>query len=111
MAEMIKDANDERVKARIGTLLKKKENYENIKRNNRPLGPHQRILGSLRNEFLKVIEEDIDDSIATILKEYSPSQWRHFIIRKVCSMGEEMGSRAREMWLEMYKGDLVWGVR
>ena len=111
MADVLKDANDARVKARIGTLLKKKENYENIKRNNRPLGPHQRILGSLRNEFLKIIEEDSGVSIENILKEYSPSQWRHFIVRKVCSMGEDMGLRAREIWLEMYRGDLVWGVR
>ena len=40
-----------------------------------------------------------------------PSQWRHFIVRLICSSEGQTGRELRRLWVKLYKGDLRWGVR
>ena len=107
----IKITEDKRTKKRIETLNKRKEDYKNLKSEKRPLGPMHRILATQRKEFLDLIKQVKEIETDSFLENLKPLQWRHFIVRTVCTATEEKGERLRKLWGEMYQGDLRWGVR
>ena len=111
MKSTIKITEDKRIKKRIETLIKRKEDYKNLKSEKRPLGPMHRILSTQRKEFLDLIKEVKEIGTDSFLDSLKPLQWRQFVVRIVCTAKEEKGESLRKLWGEMYQGDLKWGVR
>ena len=46
-----------------------------------------------------------------LLSDFKPIQLRDFVVRIVCSSTGESGERLRELWKNMYRGDLLHGIR
>ena len=46
-----------------------------------------------------------------ILVSLKPIQWRDYIVRVLCSADGENGDKLRGLWIKLYKGDLLFGVR
>ena len=107
----IKRTEDKRTKKRIETLVKKKEAYTLLKSDNRPLGPKHRILFSQRKQFSEILKKVTDNDIETSLVDLKPLEWRHMVLRTVCTAEEDTGRELRELWKQMYQGDLKWGIR
>ena len=107
----IKRTEDKRTKKRIETLIKRKEAYTILKSDNRPLGPKHRILLTQRKQFSELMKKVKDIDIETSLNDLKPLEWRHMVVRTVCTIEEEKGRELQELWKQMYQGDLKWGVR
>ena len=107
----IKTTEEQRTKKRIETLNKRKEDYKKLKSDKRPLGPMHRILGTQRKEFLGLIKEVKEIETENYLENLKPLQWRQLVVRTICTAKEKKGERLRKLWMEMYQGDLKWGVR
>ena len=106
----IKSTEEKRTKKRIETLVKRNEAYKMLKSENRPLGPNHRILAAQRKEFLRQLQEVTNTDLENYLK-LKPLQWRQLCVRTVCTANGELGEGMRKLWLQMYQGDLRWGVR
>ena len=96
-----------RTKKRIETLQKKKEAYNLLKSEHKPLGPKHRILFTQRKRFFELLKEMKNVEIESL----KPLQWRQFVVRAVCTAKDETGRDLRKLWTEMYRGDLQWGIR
>ena len=108
---IISDNENKRVKRRYNTLIQEKERNKEIKSKLKPLGPRHRILGSDRDEFKQLIEKVIGDSIDTNVIKLKPLKWRRFLVRMVCTSEGLIGEQMRTLWIKIYQGDLMWGVR
>ena len=77
----------------------------------RPLGPRNTILDCDRKEFCQLLEEVTGRKCETLLNCLKPVQWRDFIVRSISSAGGGNGEKLRELWIQIYRGDLLFGVR
>ena len=109
--DAIKSTEEKRTKKRIENLLKKKEAYTILKSENRPLGPKHRILVKQRKRFLELMKEIKNSEVESCLTDLKPLQWRQFSVRAVCTAKDEQGRELKELWKQIYKGDLKWGIR
>ena len=108
---IIEERQKNRANVRYSKLLNQKEITKKDKFETRPLGPRNTILECDRKEFFQLLDEVTGrkwDNLVTCLK---PVLWRNFIVRSVCSADGENGERLRELWIQVYKGDLLYGVR
>ena len=48
--------------------------------------------------------------IKELLKK-KPLDWRKLVVKTVCTATGKEGLDLRRLWVDIYKGDLVWGVR
>jgi hypothetical protein len=109
--DAIKSTEEKRTKKRVQNLQNRKEAYTILKSENRPLGPKHRILVSQRKRFLEVIQEVKSVNIEACLKDLKPLEWRHFVVRAVCTAKGEEEKILKDLWKQMYQGDLKWGIR
>ena len=108
---IIKETEDRRSKKRFQTLMKDKEDYRLLKLEKKILGPRQRILGTDRHKFMKLMKEVTGQDVKNYLEGVKPLEWRQFIVKLVCSTTGKEGEDLRNLWRQMYQGDLKWGVR
>ena len=108
---VIAKKQDERAKMRISQLFKRKGLSKKLKYENRPLGPRKAILESDRNEFIQFFEESTRSDFETLLTTSKPIQFRDLLVRVVFSSSGEVGENLRRLWVKMYKGDLLHGIR
>ena len=108
---IIAERQEKRAKVRHSKLIKQDDISKKIKFENRPLGPRTCILESDRREIVQICEEITGSSVENLLTTLKPVQWRNLIVRQVCSTTGETGEKLRELWLSLYKGDLLYGIR
>ena len=82
-----------------------------MKFENRTLGPRTAILEIERQEFTQICESLTGCKMEALLSDLKPVQFRDFVVRIVCSSTGESGERLRELWKNMYRGDLLHGIR
>ena len=107
---VIAQKRDERTKIRISQLSRQKEVSKKLKYENRPLGARKAILEADRKDFVNIVEGSTGSKFENLLTSLKPIQFRDFIVRLVCS-SEDAGEKLRELWLKIYKGDLLHGIR
>ena len=100
-----------KIKERYSKLVLQKEISKKVNFCNKPLGPRQRILETDRSEFSSIVEVLTGNNIDDLLSSLKPNQWRDFIVRLVCSSKGENGDKLRKLWIQIYKGDLIFGIR
>ena len=100
-----------RKEKRYQELILEKEKLKKLNNENKTLGPRNKILPTHCNTFSDIVEELTDCKIEDILTMYKPREWRNFIMRLVCSTKGEQGNLLRKLWVDMYRGDLVFGIR
>ena len=93
------------------SMMQESKAKKKILRERKPLGPKHRVLGDDRDEFTKLVEDVTGINIQKTHKQWRPLPWRNLIVRIVCETKGEPGTRLRDLWLRIYKGDLQWGVR
>ena len=94
----------------MNNLITAKVLYKEHLEKNKVLGPKHRILFDDREVFIDLIERITGEKIDTYLL-LKPKAFRKLIVRLVCSSTGELGDRLRCIWVKMYGGDLVWGIR
>ena len=102
---------DKRQKRQLDTLIQEKEAKKQLQQENKPLGARHRVLEDDRKQFGELIEELTGENIQKNLKERKPLQWRNFFVKNVCSADGKNGEAIRNIWTQVYQGDLKWGVR
>ena len=102
---------DDRAKMRYANLNKEKTFSKKMKFKNRTLGPRTAILEIERQEFTQICESLTGCKMEALLSDLKPVQFRDFVVRVVCSSTGEGGERLRELWKNMYRGDLLHGIR
>ena len=107
---LIASKQEQRARMRYAKLAQEKEASKKQKHDNRPLGVRKAILESDRNEFSQAFECETGSSIKTLVGKLKPIQFRDLIVRVVCSSGENC-DKLRSLWLKIYKGDLLHGIR
>ena len=105
------ERQEKRAKVRYSKLMKQNEISKKIRFVNRPLGLRNSILDSDRREIVQICEEITGSSLEILLTTLKPVQWRKSIVRIVCSSTGETGEKLRGLWLQLYKGDLLFGIR
>ena len=108
---IIAERQEKRAKVRYSKLMKQNEISKKIRFVNRPLGLRNSILDSDRREIVQICEEITGSSVEILLTTLKPVQWRKSIVRIVCSSTGETGEKLRGLWLQLYKGDLLFGIR
>ena len=108
---IVKEKQDLRTKNRYLRLLIEKEQRSLDRLKNRPLGSRHRILGIHRSQFSQIVDEVGEDTFEVSLSTMKPIQWRDYIVRLVCSVKRQEGDRLRQLWVQMYQGDLLYGIR
>jgi hypothetical protein len=109
--KVITEKQDKRAKERFSNLLIKKEVAKQEHLFNKPLGPRQKVLESDHSEFSTLVEEVTKTKMEDLISSLKPLQWRDFVVRLICSTNKEQGEKLRKLWLKLYKGDLMHGVR
>ena len=102
---------DDRTKMRFANLSKAKTLSKKKKFENRTLGPRTAVLEFDRQEFTQIFESFTGSKMEALLSDLKPIQFRDFVVRIVCSSTGESGERLRELWKNMYRGDLLHGIR
>ena len=100
-----------RAKVRYSNLSKQKDLSKKLKYENRPLGVRMSILESDRQEFVKIFEGLTGCQLATLIVSLKPIQFRDCIVRVVYSSTGETGETLRKVWVRIYRGDLLHGIR
>ena len=108
---LIKETEDIRRQKRIEDIVKEEESYKDLLSQNRPLGPRKRILTSDTKHFLQLLEEVTGEKAENYVVKMSHSAWRNYVVRLVCTAEGPLGDDLRNVWKNVYKGDLKWGVR
>ena len=80
-------------------------------KNKRRLGPTHRILDSDRYYFIKILEDLTSKSVADLLTDLRPLEWRNTLVRMVCSSKGLTGEELRKLWVKIYLGDGMYDVR
>ena len=78
---------------------------------NRRLGRSNRVYWEDKIKFRQLVSKIGKRSIDNLLEEKSPTEWRRFIVRMVCTATGSEGDELRKVWQKVYRGDLLWGVR
>ena len=107
----IRETEEKRQKKQHSSLLKKYEANTELQRENRPLGPRNRIQGLERKKLKQLIEEITEENIEITLKQRTPLKFRNFIVRTMCAARGQKGEDLRNIWTQIYRGDEKWGVR
>ena len=108
---LIVEKQEKRVEARYSKLMKEKDDNNKLRFENRPLGPRNTVLESDRREFSELFEMSTQNKLGKLVRSLKPIQWRDILVRHVCSCKGEQGDRLRALWIQIYKGDLLHGVR
>ena len=108
---LIGEKQEKRAEARFSKLLKEKDDYNKLRFENRPLGPRNTVVENDRREFSELFELTTRNKLVVLVKSLKPIQWRDILVRHVCSCNGEHGDRLRVLWIQIYKGDLLFGVR
>ena len=64
-----------------------------------------------RRDFAATFEDWTGNKLEHILVSLKPIQWRDYIVRVLCSAEGENGVKLRRLWIKLYEGDLLYGVR
>jgi hypothetical protein len=108
--KLTKEIQVRRTGNRYKKLVLEKETLKEIQNEKRPLGPRQHILRLDLKQFSLLLEKLSGSKIEDTIANLKPLQWRDFVVRMVCSKNEE-GKEMRKLWMKMYQGDLLHGVR
>ena len=108
---IISENESKRIKRRYDNLIQEKERNKELKSKMKPLGPRHRILGGDRDEIKDLIEKVIGDTVENKMSKMKPLKWRRFMVRMVCTTEGLIGESLRRLWVRVYQGDLMWGVR
>ena len=92
-------------------LVKKKNDLKTMQEMNRPLGPRHKVMKSLKDKFSALFTEITGESLKQLVSELKPKKWRNRVVKTVCSHLDVRGEEMRQIWLNIYKGDLCYGVR
>ena len=107
---VIEERQERRAIARYSKLIKQKDTTKKHRFDNRPLGPRNNILESDRREFSEIME-DLTGSKLEALSSLKPNGWRDVIVRNVHSAKGTSGEQIRKLWVKLYRGDLLYGIR
>ena len=104
----ILETEGKRQKKQNDNLIKGKEAKKQLQQLNKPLGARHRILEDDRIHFEELMETMTGERIEDKLK-----QWKPLILRNltICLYYGEIGEELRNIWTNIYRGDLKWGVR
>ena len=108
--ENVKETEEKQKKQRHGNLIKGRESYKRKQMDMKPLGLRQRITNTNKNKFRNLLEKITGEKVEVTLLQKKPAEWRKYIVRNVC-IDDPIGEEIRELWMEVYKGDLKFGVR
>ena len=108
---IIEQKQETRTKRRFSKLCSQQDLSKKLKFENRPLGPRNPILESDRRDFAATFEDLTGNKLENILVSLKPIQWRDYIVRVLCSAEGENGVKLRRLWIKLYEGDLLFGVR
>ena len=97
--------------ARMGELIKKREEKKLLRLNNEDYGVKRRILNADCRKFRTLMETCHYPGVLEEILEFPPRRWRHFVVRTVCVTKGDTGVKLRELFKRIYAGDLKWGVR
>ena len=106
----VEDTEKSQAKQQYLKLLKDKEERKKLMDMNRPLGPRHRVLGVNRDKF-RVLMMELCPEVITSIDTMKPLQWRNKVVRSVCTASGQSGDDLRNVWKDVYKGDLKHGVR
>jgi hypothetical protein len=109
--EKVSETEERRQKKQHSTMLKKHEANKELQRENKPLGPRNRVQGKDRTKFKESVQEITGEDIELTLKQRTPLRFRHFIVRTVCAAKGQKGEELRNTWINIYQGDERRGVR
>ena len=101
----------ERKNLKMKNLVKKKNDLKTMQEMNRPLGPRHKVMKSLKDRFSALFTEITGESLKQLVSELKPKKWRNHVVKTVCSHLDVRGEEMRRIWLNIYKGDLCYGVR
>ena len=110
VGDILLEKKNERAEKRKLKLLKKQNDYKLLLKETRKLGPKHRILTKQRHEFMEKISTVANVTFEE-LKKKNPLQWRNFLVRTICLATDDNSSKLKQLWCDMYAGDLKWGVR
>ena len=108
--DIIKEKKDKMTSRRIENLAKSRQVSKDNQAKRKRLSSKHRILGAQKVKFVEIVEEITSQKMIEHMK-MKPTQWRHYMVRLVCTAGGRRGDELRDLWEEMYQGDLKWGVR
>ena len=108
---MIIEKQERRAKERYSKLVHQKEIAKQENLINRPLGPRQKILETDRIEFSKIVDDITGNKMEELTKSLKPNQWRDFMVRLICTTRGENGEELKRLWIKLYRGDLMHGIR
>ena len=97
--------------ARIETLVKEKDEKTSLRKANQELGPKRRILHVDCLRFVELMNLFHRPGMMQEMKSWKPLEWRHLVVRTVCTAKGDIGENLRELWKKVYRGDLRWGIR
>ena len=60
--------------------------------------------------YFQLIEKITCEKVEVTLLQKKPIDWRKYIVRNVCT-DDPIGEEIREIWVQIYQGDLKFGVR
>ena len=106
--DKVQNSDDEMKKKRYEGLVQDRLKHKSILDENQRLGPKRRVYGQDREAVRKLLVEagfDLNE-----MMKMKPLEFRHHLIRLVCSPGV-VGDSLRNLWIKIYAGDYVWGVR
>ena len=109
--DQLKAHEDEQKEARKQFLIDKKKKEQRTKDAMKPLGKNHHVRAKTRDRFKDILEEEFGKDIESIIKEMKPREWRIKVVRKICDPYSINGEELRNLWKEIYLGDLKFGVR
>ena len=109
--EMLTTQAKDGKQARMEQLLKKKNEKVLLRLSNEDYGVKRRILNEDCKKFKVLMEKCHQVDVFEKMEKMSPREWRHFVVRTVCTARDDDGKELRELWKKIYAGDLKWGVR
>lgn len=104
---MIKEKQSDRKQKRIEELKNEKKRVRDLQKEMRPLSSKNHIQVGLRNKFVNCLGSNEEFQSLISLK---PLAWKKNILRIVMGSDGKVGDELRRMWVQFYKGDLVFGV-
>lgn len=108
--ESVKDLEDKRTQVAVNRLVDDRKIYKDYLSNSRPLGNKNHLLAQDKKTFRKLML-DINPNSFHMIRKLKPQAARKLIVRMVCTPESESGNLLRKLWVNVYKGDLRYGIR
>lgn len=108
---ILKAREEEQKKARKQQLLDKKRDHEKKKEERKPLGKHHIVKTKTRDRLEEILQEEFGQDLEYVVKGGKSKEWKNKVVRIIYDPYSENGEELRSLWLDMYLGDLCYGVR